>query len=118
MQRRFVSIRSEPLLAELDDVLARPRIAGKYSISSTDRCEYLNLLRVASIVVPVSGAVQVCRDPDDDVVIETAFRGRANALVSRDDDLKNADEVTTYLEESSIKVLSVRRFLSIVLESG
>ena len=117
MLRRFVSVTSEPLLAELDAVLARPRIASKYHISREDRQEYLDLVRVASVVVPVDGVIQVCRDPDDDFVIETALRGRANALVSRDDDLKHAAEVITYLNRSNINVLTVRHFLSAILET-
>jgi uncharacterized protein len=117
MMRRFVSVTSEPLLVELDAVLARPRIASKYHVSREDREEYLDLVRVGSIVVPVDGVIQVCRDPDDDGVIETALRGRANALVSRDDDLKHAVEVITYLEESNIEVLTVRHFLSAIFKT-
>jgi uncharacterized protein len=117
VQRRFVSITSEPLLAELDAVLSRPRIANKYGISHEDRQEYLDLVRAGSVVVQVNGVVQVCRDPDDDAVIETALRGRASVLVSRDDDLKHAVEVINYLEELDIQVLTVRHFLSAIRRS-
>jgi len=68
------------------------------------------------VIVPVTGTVQVCQDPDDNVVIETALIGRANALVTRDDDLKDAAEVTAVLEPAGVRVVSVRRFLALLDE--
>lgn len=117
VRHEFIAITSEPLLLELDQVLARPRIARRYGVSASDRREYVHLLKRGSIVVPIEGAIQICRDPDDDAVIETALRGEANALVSRDDDLKSASEVTTYLDELGIKVLTVQKFLDMIAPS-
>jgi uncharacterized protein len=116
-ERRFRLVASEPLLAEVAEVLACPRLARKYSVTSADREELISLLRARAIIVPVEGAVQVCRDPDDDVVIETALRGRAELLVTRDDDLKRAAEVIAILSKVGIGVLSVQRFLA-ELDSG
>jgi uncharacterized protein len=90
---RFRLLLSEPLLVELAEVLARPRIARKYGITNADIVELITLLRRRAEMIPVVGDLRFCRDPDDDVVIETAIRGRADALVTRDDDLKNAPEV-------------------------
>jgi predicted nucleic acid-binding protein len=59
----------------------------------------------------VSGTVQVCRDPDDNAVIDTAMGGRADLLVSGDQDLTHAQEVTEHLAGVGIRVLTVRRFL-------
>jgi putative PIN family toxin of toxin-antitoxin system len=116
--RRFTLVTSEPLLAELEEVLARPRLVEKYGLTGTDRHELAVLLRSRAIVVPVTGSVQVCRDPDDDVLIETALRGLADALVTRDDDLKGAAEVVDVLMEAGVRVLSVRRFLASLDEAG
>jgi predicted nucleic acid-binding protein len=65
----------------------------------------------AEIVVP-PGLIRLCRDPDDDVVIETAVFGRADLVVTRDDDLKGASEVVAFLREMSIPVRTVRQFLA------
>ena len=80
-------------------------------MTKADVDELVALLRHHAVIVPVVGAVQLCRDPDDDVVIETALRGRADMLVKRDDDLKGAAEGADILAAAGIAVVSVQRFL-------
>jgi predicted nucleic acid-binding protein len=48
------------------------------------------------------------------MVIETAVRGRADMLVTRDDDLKGSSEVMEYLDAVGVAVVSVQRFLDIL----
>lgn len=107
----FTLIMSMPMLTELADVLMRPRIAHKYGVTQPDVAELVVLLRRAAVVVPVSGTEQLCRDPDDDVVIETALRGQADMLVTRDDDLKRVPELANILTAAGIAVVTVQRFL-------
>ncbi|MHB8575051.1 MAG: putative toxin-antitoxin system toxin component, PIN family [Dehalococcoidia bacterium] len=111
---RFTLVVSEPMLAELDEVLARPSLARKYRITAEDRIELPSLLREAAELISVSGDLKVCRDHDDDIVIETAVRGYADVLVTRDDDLKDAMEVILYLEAAGVAVVTVRRFLELL----
>jgi uncharacterized protein len=108
---RFTLVMSEPLLEELADVLSRPRIARRHGRPPERVAALVDALRERAALVPVTGMVRVCRDPDDDVVIETAIEGRADALVSRDDDLTQARKVIEALDRAGIRVLSVRRFL-------
>jgi putative PIN family toxin of toxin-antitoxin system len=107
----FTLVVSTPMLAELADVLMRPRITRKYGVTQHDVTELVVLLRRAAVVVPISGTVQLCRDPDDDVVIETALRGQADMLVTRDDDLKRAPELGKILTAAGIAVITVQHFL-------
>ena len=111
-RQQFTLVTSEPLLTEVALVLARPRFAHRYGVTPADVADLVALLRERAEVVPVTGVVQICRDPDDDVVIETALNGRADALVSRDDDLKAASDVAAILSERGVAVLTVRRFLA------
>lgn len=111
-RQQFTLVTSEPLLTEVALVLARPRFAQRYGVTPADIADLVALLRERAEVVPVTGAVHLCRDPDDDVVIETALNGRADAVVSRDDDLKAASDVAAILSERGIAVLTVRRFLA------
>jgi putative PIN family toxin of toxin-antitoxin system len=77
---RFRLVTSTPLLDELTEVLQRPRIERKHGLSPDDIFEYVGVLRRRADVVAVTGELQICRDPDDDVVIETALLGNADAF--------------------------------------
>ena len=109
---RFEAVISEQLLLELADVLYRPRIKIKYGLADDDIAEFLLLLEERSEHVLLSGTVSVCRDKDDDCVIETALRGNAQFIVSRDDDLKFDNTVSAFLANHNISVTTVAHFLT------
>ena len=109
---RFELVTSEPLLAEVRQVLNRPRFARRYQIDPSDVEEFIALLRMRSEIVVPPGSLRLCRDPDDDIVIETALVGRADVVVTRDDDLKGSPEVVSFLAELGVPVRTVRRFLA------
>ena len=109
---RFVLVTSEPLLDEVRRVLGRPRLVRRYQIDPAEVEELVGLLRMRAVLVFPPGHLRLCRDPDDDVVIETAVIGGADAVVTRDDDLKGASEVVSFLSELGIPVYSVRQFLA------
>ncbi len=111
---QFTLVTSAALLEELADVLARPRIALRYGVTQADIDDLVALLRQRATVVTVTGTIHVCRDPDDDVILETAMRGRADTVVSRDEDIKGDAELVQLLQEEGIEVLSVQRCLDIL----
>lgn len=76
---------SEATLAELVDVLARPKFDRYVTIE--DRREFIRLLGRVAELVPVTYVVHVCRDPDDNRVLEVAVNGDADTIVSGDRDL-------------------------------
>lgn len=81
---RFVLVASPKLLAELNDVLNRPKIATRLDP------EGLRRLREVLAATPVTGdppAVAVSRDPKDDYLVALAQRSEAECLVSGDKDL-------------------------------
>ncbi len=108
---RFQIVVSVALLDELTDVLARPRIRDKYRLKFEDIEEFLQLIAKKSINVTTTGNLHLCRDPDDDLMLETALLGGAQFAVSRDDDLKRDHELILQMRERGIEVLSVQRFL-------
>ena len=101
---RFTVVTSDPLLEELVEVLRRPKIVRKYGVTDEDVQALQELLRKHAVVVPIRHTVHVCRDPDDNVVIETAERERAQFLVTGDADLWEAEEVQAYLRDQRIHV--------------
>ncbi len=76
---------SEATLNELADVLARPKF-DRY-ISIADRQEFLRLLSRVADVVPNTYPIHACRDPKDDMILEVAVNGDAQAIVTGDRDL-------------------------------
>lgn len=115
---RFSLIISDPLVTELASVLTRPRIAVRYSVTLERVAALLALLQRDAIQVPVHGIVRISRDPDDDAVIETAIRGEADVIVSRDDDLKYDPAVAALLAVRGIRVHTVRHFLELLDDPG
>ena len=108
---KFQIVVSVALLDELTDVLSRPRIRNKYRLKTEEIGEFLRLIAEKSITVTTTGTLRLCRDPDDDLMLETALNGNATFAVSRDDDLKRDPELISRMLEQGIEVLSVQRFL-------
>jgi putative PIN family toxin of toxin-antitoxin system len=108
---RLAPIVSALLLAELQHVIERPRIGRRLGARAEAAPETLALLGRAGIPVVPTGAVRICRDPDDDVLIEMAVLGAADAIVTRDGDIAGDDGVVAYLRERGVEVLSVARLL-------
>jgi putative PIN family toxin of toxin-antitoxin system len=111
LQEHFTLVTSEPLLAEIADVLARPHIARRSHLTSAEIAELLQAMRVLAEIVEVGGEVVVCRDPDDDVVIETAHNGRVDVLVTGDRDLTDDPAVVNFLQTAGIRTLTLVDFI-------
>lgn len=81
-------ISSVPLLSELAGVLSRPKFLSpilQRGCSVPDLFDGYSAL--VECVLPADLAGPVSRDPDDDQVLAAAIGGRADLIVSGDDDL-------------------------------
>ena len=76
---------SQELADELNDVLSRARF-DRYT-NREDREEFLQDLVRQAESVEITEPVRACRDPNDDKILELAVNGRANYIVTGDDDL-------------------------------
>lgn len=110
----FEVVISEPILKEITDVLSRPRIKDKYGISKTIIKELLMLIDEQSEHTLLSGDVNICRDKDDNFIIETAIKGKAKYLITRDDDIKFDNQVSLFLSRHDISVVSITKFLKLI----
>ena len=108
---KFQAVISPPLLEELVDVLQRPRIKDKYRIHPEDIEELVVLIEEKCKTVIIMGDMTVCRDKDDNKVIETAVAGGAQYIVTRDDDLKRDKVTIDFLSRQGICVVTVGSFL-------
>jgi predicted nucleic acid-binding protein len=66
--------------------------------------------------VLLAGDVQICRDPEDNGFIETAIKGQAAYIVTRDDDIKFDKSVEAFLSRNNVTPISTARFLKIIKE--
>ena len=110
----FEVIISEPILREIADVLSRARIKNKYEVTETDVQGLLILIEERSEHVLLAGDVSTCRDKDDNLIIETAVKGKVNYLVTRDDDIKTDIKVSDFLSHLGIAIVSVAKFLGLI----
>jgi putative PIN family toxin of toxin-antitoxin system len=76
---------STPVLAEIHDVLSRPKFR-KY-ISEDNARQFLASFVRKTEWVEIAEAIQACRDPSDDKFLELAVSGHATHIVSGDKDL-------------------------------
>jgi len=112
----FTLVTSAPLLDELREVLSQPRLMRVRNTTPADANVFVQSIADAASEVPVSDTLQLCRDPDDDVLLETAIVGGATHIVSRDEDITRDLELVTQLEKWRIKAVTVNRFLAEVGE--
>lgn len=111
---RFWLVTSPPLLREFEQVLGRNWLREKYGFTEAGIRKVRNLLRAHAAVVQIVGVPLGCRDPSDDMVLETAIRGRATHLVTRDDDIKDDPTLVGTLRTLGVEVISVSRFLKLL----
>lgn len=95
---------SSATVAELDDVLRRPKF-DRYA-AEEKRLEFLAALVREAEVVEITETIAECRDPRDDKFLELAVSGRASHLVSGDADL------LTLHPFRGIAILSPQNFLT------
>jgi uncharacterized protein len=88
---------SRPTVAELTRVLSYP----KFHLSADDRTELLaEYLPYCEIVDPLQRCPAICRDPKDQPFLDLAQSGKADLLVSGDQDLLALSGQTTFLIET------------------
>lgn len=104
-------VTSEALLAELQAVLARPRISELVGWSIDERTEFVDRLAAeATIVAPIAQLSVVERDPADNRVLEAAVAGQSDFVVSGDKDLLSLSQY------EGIPIVTPARMLAVLHE--
>lgn len=109
-QGKFTLVYSQQLLDELIEKLELPRIRIKYGLDREKIENFLTLLVALGERVEPDRKVSVCRDPDDNLVIEVALAGKAEFVVTGDEDLLVLKQFET------VRFITPREFLSILDE--
>jgi len=83
----FTLVYSTPILVEIIDVLGRDAFQKKYHIQPADITALVNLIRLRGELAIPRQPVTTCRDPKDNKFLEAAVAGKADVIVSGNNDL-------------------------------
>ena len=86
-QAEYILLYAQSLLEELIDVLNRPRIRRKYHLTQEDIKTVVGLILLRGEAVEPERTITLCRDPKDNKFLEVAIAGKADVIVSGDEDL-------------------------------
>ncbi len=103
----FVMLSSPELLAELDRALSYPRLHQFYDEDTRRRFVAL-IAQLAEMQDLPDEIPAISRDPDDDKFIACAIAGRADFLVSGDQDLLTLERV------GDVRIITARELLEIL----
>ena len=111
-EKRVELFTSTALLAELSEVLERPKFAMKIAAAALSVDQIVDRYAVLASLVQPAPTPRVAPDPDDDVVIGTALAAQANHVVSGDQSLLS---VATY---QAIRIIRVSEAIQLMSGSG
>ena len=111
---RVKALASWILAAEIVDVLQRP-LVRKYMVEEPDVGE---ILRFLAPLLPHLDLTYPIRDPKDLPVVASAIAGRADCIVTGDDDLLDDSSLRAHLAEKGIEVLTPAETLARLPRAG
>lgn len=109
---RFTLLYSASILEELQDVLRRPRLRRRFPMTDEDVDGVLELIVLRGEEIVAEQGLSVSRDPKDDKFLEVAVEGRADVIVTGDEDLLVLDpyeSIPIVLESSTCQRSQSRR---------
>lgn len=84
-RKQGIVLMSQSIWSEISEVVARPKF-DKY-LSSQERQLFLLVFEQAVRFVDIKETINACRDPKDDKYLELAVNGKAECIVTGDQDL-------------------------------
>lgn len=111
----FTLILSEQQSSELFEVLSRSKFTIKYHIEENKVEDLISSFAENAKHIRIEdNIVNCCRDADDNIIIETAVRGRAKYLVTGDKDIAEDKVVSSYLSSHGVTVISLQKFIALI----
>lgn len=111
-EKRVDLYTSTPLLAELTDILVRPKFEKKIAASMLTIDQLVDRYAELVQVVRPTSIPRIAPDPDDDVVIGTALAAKADLLVTGDRLLLSVGEY------QGVRIVSVAEALQTLVAKG
>ena len=101
---RIEVVSSWEMIGELREVLAR----DKFGLSKTEQLEMVNFIISMSRMVVLKSRFKIVKDPDDDMVANTAYDGKVAYIVSGD---KHLLELKKF---SGIRIVKASEMLKLI----
>ena len=111
---------TEAILAEIEDVLNRPKLRRRYSVLTDEKvAKVLQAIRAHTVIIENTNRIYAFeRDPNDEVFINLALDCKAEFLVSRDNDLLDLREDENFKTIfPDLKIVDPAEFLEIYRET-
>lgn len=104
----YLLIISPSIIAEIENVLALPRIRKKYALAVKDIQQLIDLLEKETILVPGLFHIDstIADDPTDEIFLSCALDAGADAIVSGDRHLLSLEQF------EGIPIMTVQNFLN------
>lgn len=113
LARQFVLLLSEQILAELLNVLGRPKIVRRFALTEQQALMFVQVLRDIAVITSGELIVEaVPRDSKDNMVVACALEGEAGYIVSGDNHLKEMKEY------HGVRIVSPAVFQSLLVQIG
>lgn len=113
VEGHFVLVTSARLLDQLELLLSRPKFSKYWPNHRGHRM--LIALRAGVLTTDVSLDLRLCRDPDDDELLNLAAGAGCDYLVTGDFDLLDDDELKRVMrEQHGVKVITLNEFLAVL----
>lgn len=116
--REFTPIFCAETEQELRETLRKPRLVRRMRFSFEAMNQTVAALLAFGEELTVREVTPVCRDPRDDVFVALAVAGKADYLVTRDDDLKGDEGVREHLAAAGVRLVTVREFVTVLDEAA
>ena len=108
---KFAVVVSEQQILEIYEVLTRPKFSLKYNITEKEIRDLVTLIKDKAEHVTLKNNIAVCRDPDDNIIIETAILGKAKYILTGDKDISEDKKISLFLSQHGVSVISISNFL-------
>ncbi len=100
---------SDGILEEFEDVMKRGEVRERFDYTKADVGEFAGAIRSIAEIVELRSTFKVVEeDPMDDMVLNTAYDGRADYIVSGDRHIKGVKKFR------GIMIVSPREFMRII----
>lgn len=102
---------SEQIIEEFEEVMMREEVRKRFEYSGRDARNFARAVRDIATVVKIKSDFKVIReDEKDNLILDTAYDGDAEYVVSGDKHLRKLKKF------KSIRIVSPRRFMKIITE--